>query len=119
MTDIPTAASVAINPHRGEVELVVDDIPKRMRLTMGGLASLEQRLDAHSLLGLAERFEEGKARAAEIIALLATGLAGGGNPMAEEDLSASNIRGGAIGAMSAALDLLAAAFNPEGSSVEK
>ncbi|MEL7174407.1 MAG: hypothetical protein AAFN05_15755, partial [Pseudomonadota bacterium] len=32
---------VAVNPARGEVGLVVDGVPRRLRLTLGALAALE------------------------------------------------------------------------------
>lgn len=100
------------NPYRGEVSITIDGQAQTMRLTLGGLAALEARLEAGSLMGLAERFESGRVGTADLLALLATGLAGAGSPLTEADLEAAQIEGGAVGAMRAGLELLAAAFEP-------
>lgn len=102
------------NPQRGEVALVVDGVPRRMRLTLGALAALETRLEAGSLMGLAERFENGRVGTGELIALLAAGLAGAGEEIGEADLAAAEIDGGAVGAMRAGMELLSRAFRPFG-----
>lgn len=102
------------NPHRGEVAIVIDGRRRTMRLTLGALAALETRLEAGSLMGLAERFESGRVGAAELIALLAAGLGGGGDAMDEAALAAADIEGGAVGAMRAGMELLARAFRPVG-----
>ena len=100
------------NPQRGEVSLVIDGTPRRLRLTLGALAVLEARLEAGSLMGLAERFETGRVGTGELIALLAAGLSGAGEPITEEALATAEIEGGAVGAMRAGMDLLAATFRP-------
>ena len=46
-----------MNPYRGEVAIVIDGRSRTMRLTLGALAALAARLQAGSLMGLAERFE--------------------------------------------------------------
>lgn len=102
------------NPQRGEVTLVIDGVPRRLRLTLGALATLEARLEAGSLVALAERFDGGAVGAREILAVLAAGLAGAGEPLAETDLAVAEIEGGAAGAARAALALLAGAFRPGG-----
>jgi len=102
------------NPHRGEVSLVIDGVPHTMRLTLGALAALEARLEAGSLLDLAERFETGRIGAGELTALLAAGLNGAGHPVTEEELSAAGIEGGAVGALKAGMALLSRAFTPVG-----
>ena len=100
------------NPHRGEVTLVIDGVARRLRLTLGALASLEARLEAGSLMGLAERFESGRVGTADLIALLSAGLSGGGEPIAEDVLINAEIDGGAVAAMRAGMSLLALAFRP-------
>lgn len=100
------------NPLRGDVELVIDGVPRTMRLTLGALAALEARLDAGSLMGLAERFESGRVGTQELVALLAAGLSGASEPVSEADLSSAEIEGGAVGAMRAGLELLSRAFRP-------
>ena len=47
------------NPQRGEVAIRIDGREHVMRLTLGALAELEDRLKVTSLLGLAEKFETG------------------------------------------------------------
>lgn len=100
------------NPHRGEVVLTIDGEPRLLRLTLGALAALEARLEAGSLIELAERFESGRIGAGDLTSLLAAGLAGGGTAMDEAAVAAAEIDGGAVAAMRAGMDLLARAFAP-------
>ncbi len=102
------------NPQRGEVAIRVNGEERVMRLTLGALAELEARLQATSLLGLAEKFESGGVSASELIALLAAGIRGAGGAVSEEELAAAEIEGGAVGAMRAGLMLLSRTFRPEG-----
>jgi hypothetical protein len=94
------------------VVLTINNQDHVMRLTLGSLAALEARLGADSLIDLVTRFETGKCRSADVIALLAAGLAGAGHPMAEADLACARIQGGPTAAASAAAALLALAFSP-------
>lgn len=105
------------NPQRGEVAIRVDGRERVMRLTLGALAELEERLEATSLLGLAEKFEGGGVSASELIALLAAGIRGGGGTATEAELAAAEIEGGALGAMKAGLALLARTFRPGNESL--
>lgn len=89
-----------------------------MRLTLGALAELEDRLKATSLLGLAEKFESGGVATIELIALLAAGIRGGGGAVTEDELAVAEIEGGAVGAMKAGLLLLSRTFQPETGSPE-
>lgn len=98
------------NPMRGEVAIRIDGQTRRMRLTLGALAELEAALAVKSLVSLAEKFEAGQVSTAELIALLAAGLRGAGEPVSIEDLSGAQIEGGALGAMRAGLELLAQTF---------
>lgn len=102
------------NPQRGEVAIRIDGREQVMRLTLGALAELEVRLEATSLLGLAEKFEGGGVSATELIALLAAGVRGGGGSITEGELAAADIDGGPVGAMKAGLTLLSRTFQPEG-----
>jgi hypothetical protein len=81
-----------------------------MRLTLGALAALEARLGAGSLMGLAERFEDGRVATGDLVALLAAGLAGAGEDLDEEALARAEIEGGAVGAMRKGMELLSRAF---------
>ena len=100
------------NPHRGDVILTINGEPRVLRLTLGALAALEARLEAGSLIELAERFESGRIGAGELTALLAAGLAGGGSTTDEAALAAAEIEGGAVAAIRAGMNLLARAFAP-------
>jgi len=105
---------VMANPHRGEVVLTIDGRARRMRLSLGALAGLEARLGAGGLVALAERFEQGRVGAGDLIALLAAGLAGAGDDLSEAEIAAAEIEGGAVAALEAGLALLGQAFRPAG-----
>lgn len=100
------------NPERGDVTLTIDGREQVLRLTLGALASLEARLGSDSLIALAERFEGGKIRASDLVALLAAGLSGAGSTIDEETLVRSEIEGGTVAAMQAGVALLTRTFRP-------
>ena len=95
-----------VNPHRGEVELVINGTPRAMRLTLGAMAELEARLECGSMIELAERFESGRPGAAELMALLEAGLRGAGSPVAEGELADAVIQGLGVDGYRAALDAM-------------
>lgn len=98
------------NPWRGEVELVIDGVPRRLRLTLGALAELEQALEASSLVALVERFETRTFSSADVLALLEAGLSGGGCRTEARALHHAEIEGGPMAGARAAAELLARAF---------
>ncbi len=98
------------NPHRGEIEALLDGSPRRLRLTLGALAELESTLAVPDLTALAERFESGRLSAADLIAVLGAGLRGAGAETTDAEVSRMEIPGGATGAARIAADLLRAAF---------
>lgn len=98
------------NPWAGEVEIVLDGVPRVAKLTLGALAELEQVLGTGSLVALAERFEGGRFSVADVIAVLVAGLRGGGWQGTAEDLRRAEIGGGPVGAARLAAELLARAF---------
>ena len=100
------------NPHRGEVEIVIDGRPRTARLTLHALAELEEDLAAPSLVALVERFETGAFSSRDVLAVLVAGLRGGGWEGRAADLAQVEIAGGALGAAQAAARLLARAFAP-------
>lgn len=100
------------NPLRGDVALTIDGRRYILRLTLGALAALEERLESRSLMDLAQRFESGEVSASDLTALLAAGLMGGGHDVSETDLASAEIEGGAVGALHAGMALLARAFQP-------
>lgn len=103
------------NPWAGEVTLVIDGQARVMRLTLGALAELEQELGAGSLVALVQRFESGGFSGADLLALLAAGLRGGGCAIDRDGLGRARIEGGPVAAVQAGAQLLARAFSlPEG-----
>ena len=98
------------NPHRGEVAVVLDGQRHIARLTLGALAELEQDLAQDSMIALIERFESGRFRSRDVLAVLVAGLRGGGWQGGADDLLTVEIGGGAAGAARAAAELLARAF---------
>jgi Phage tail tube protein, GTA-gp10 len=98
------------NPYRGEVEAVIDGSPATLRLTLGALAELEAALAAEGLVDLAERFDRGAMRSADVIAVLTAGLRGAGRMASRDEVAAMAFEGGAVGAARLAGRLLAVAF---------
>lgn len=103
-----------VNPHRGEVAVVLDGHRRRARLTLGALAALEAELGEASLIGVIERFESGRFATRDVLAVLVAGLRGGGWQGEAGDLMTADIEGGPIGAARAAAELLARAFHGAG-----
>ena len=100
------------NPHRGEVEVLVDGALRTARLTLGALAELEEALGEGSLVALVERMEAGRVSSRDVLSLIVAGLRGGGWAVSRDDLLAADIAGGPVGATRAAALLLARAFGP-------
>lgn len=98
------------NPWRGDVELIIDGMPYKMKLTLGALAELEASLKCGSLIDLVARFEEGRFTTRDILALLLAGLRGGGWKGDATTLAGATIEGGPMGGAKAAALLLARAF---------
>ena len=101
-----------VNPHAGEVAIEIDGEVRVGKLTLGALAALEAELDAGGLIDLVERFESGRYRGRDVLALIVAGLRGGGWRGAAADLVSADICGGPVGAARAAAELLARAFTP-------
>ncbi len=102
------------NPQAGEVALVLDGQRRVLKLTLGALAELEEALQADSLVALVERFESGRFRARDVMALILAGLHGGGHPLPASALLAAEIAGGPVEAARVAGLLLARAFSVPG-----
>ncbi|MCC5993403.1 MAG: gene transfer agent family protein [Rhodobacteraceae bacterium] len=100
------------NPYAGEVRLVIDGTPHRLRLTLGALAELEAAMQADTILALVERFESGQIAARDVLVLIVAGLRGGGWKGQAADLLEAEIEGGLPAAAQAAAELLARAFTP-------
>lgn len=98
------------NPWAGEVALVIDGQERILKLTLGALAELEAALETDSLMGLIERFEAGGFSSRDVLALVVSGLRGGGWQGTSADLLSADITGGPVAAAKAAGQLLARAF---------
>ncbi len=92
--------------------MTIDGVPHVAKLTLGALAELEAALEAGSLVDLVERFEAGRYRGADVMALLVAGLRGGGWRGTAADLLSADLAGGPVGAARVAAELLARAFTP-------
>lgn len=102
------------NPHRGEAALWIDGQRRVLRLTLGALAELEAELGADDLPALVSRFEAGRVRARDVLALIAAGLRGAGWDGDSAALRTAEIRGGPVEAARVAALLLARAFSVPG-----
>ena len=98
------------NPLRGEISAVLDGEERTLCLTLGALAELEGRMGAGDLVGLGERFSEGRVSARDLTAIIGAGLRGGGNSVSDDDLARMAIEGGLRGAAEVAVRLLRATF---------
>lgn len=99
-----------INPHRGEVALVIDGEAVAARLSLGALAELEAALGVGSMIAIAERFDEGRFSTLDVLAVLTAAAKAGGWEGSKEDMAAADLGGGALGAARIAAQLLARAF---------
>ncbi len=98
------------NPWTGEVALAIDGERHVLKLTLGALAELEERLQAGTLIELVERFEGGAFSTRDVLALIVAGLRGGGWNGSSADLLSAEIAGGPVQAAKVAGQLLARAF---------
>ena len=98
------------NPYAGEVAIWLDGVRHVAKLTLGALAELEASLEAGSLIEMVERFEQGRFSSRDVLALVVSGLRGGGWQGSASDLRTVEIGGGPIEAARAAAELLARAF---------
>ncbi len=107
-------ANHVVNPWAGEVALVIGGERRVLKLTLGALAELEERLGEDTLVALVERFEGGRFSSRDLMALILAGLRGGGSELGPEDLMRAEIEGGPLAAARAAAELLARAFTVPG-----
>lgn len=95
---------------RGEIDAVIGGETRVLCLTLGALAELEAHLQAGDLIGLSERFAEGRISARDLLAILGAGLRGGGNDITDDDLARMSVEGGLKGAAETAVRLLQVTF---------
>ena len=76
------------NRHRGEIEAEIGGAKRRLVLTLGALAELEDAFGADDLVALAERLRIGSARRRAIsCASSRAGLRGAGETVSDEDVA--------------------------------
>src|SRR3954464_7271403 len=98
------------NRHRGEIEAEIGGARRRLVLTLGALAELEAAFGADDLVALAERFGSGRLRARDLTRIIAAGLRGAGDDIADEDVANMTVGDGAAGYVRIAAELIAATF---------
>ena len=103
-------ADIMSNPHRGEIEAVLDGTPFNLVLTLGALAELEQAFGHEDMLALAERFQTGRLSALDAQRIIGAGLRGAGHEIADEAVARMRAQGGAVGFVDIVARLLGATF---------
>ena len=85
------------NRHRGEIEAEIGGARRRLVLTLGALAELEDAFGADDLVALAERFGAGRLKARDLTRIIAAGLRGAGEAVTDDEVGAMTVAGGAAG----------------------
>ena len=98
------------NPHRGEIEAHLDGAPLKLCLTLGALAELEAAFGDEDMLALANRFASGRLAARDAIRIIAAGLRGAGQEIADAAVGRMQAENGAAGFVDIVARLLAATF---------
>jgi hypothetical protein len=98
------------NRHRGEIEAEIGGARRKLVLTLGALAELEQAFGADDLVALTERFGAGRMKARDLIRIIAAGLRGAGEAASDEEVAAMQAQGGAQGYVRIAAGLIDATF---------
>ncbi|HWM82444.1 MAG TPA: gene transfer agent family protein [Pseudolabrys sp.] len=98
------------NRYRGEIEAEIGGARRTLVLTLGALAELETALGADDLIALSERFASGRLKARDLVTVIAAGLRGAGEAVADDDVARMTVAGGAAGYVRIAAELIAATF---------
>jgi len=98
------------NRHRGEIDAEIGGVRRRLVLTLGALAELEDAFDADDLVALTERFGAGRMKARDLTRIIGAGLRGAGEGVSDDEVAAMAIDGGAQGYVRVAAALIAATF---------
>jgi Phage tail tube protein, GTA-gp10 len=98
------------NRHRGEIEAEIGGARRRLVLTLGALAELEDAFGADDLVALTERFGSGRLKARDLIRIIAAGLRGAGEAVSDDEVAAFVVEGGAQGYVRIAAELIAVTF---------
>jgi hypothetical protein len=102
------------NRHRGEIEADIGGARRRLVLTLGALAELENAFGAEDLVALTERFGSGRLKARDLTRIIGAGLRGAGAVVTDDDVAVMAVEGGALGYVRIAAELIRATFGEEG-----
>ena len=91
------------NRHRGEVAVELGGRRRKLCLTLGALAELEDAFGVADLPAMVERFATGRLSSRDLLTLLPASLRGGGEALSDDEVAALPLAG-ALG------DLLIATF---------
>ena len=81
------------NRHRGDVPLELGGQRLSLRLTLGGLAELEDALGVGDLAALGARLGSGLLSARDVLLILRVGLHGAGHGLTDQDIAALPLAG--------------------------
>lgn len=76
------------NRHRGEIEAEIGGVRRRLVLTLGALAELEDAFGADDLVALTERFGAGRMKARDLTRIIGAGLRGAGESVSDDEVAA-------------------------------
>jgi len=98
------------NRYRGEIDAETGGARRKLVLTLGALAELEDAFGADDLVALTERFGTGRLKARDLTRIIAAGLRGAGEAVSDDEVAAMQVDGGAQGYVRIAAGLMAATF---------
>ena len=98
------------NKHRGEIDAEIGGTRRKLVLTLGALAELEDAFGAEDLVALTERFATGRLKARDLVRIIGAGLRGASEAVSDDEVAAMEIDGGAQGYVRIAAELIAATF---------
>jgi len=102
------------NRHRGEIEADIGGARRRLVLTLGALAELEDAFGAEDLVALTERFGSGRLKARDLTRIIGAGLRGAGAVVTDDDVAVMAVEDGARGYVRIASELIQATFGEAG-----
>jgi hypothetical protein len=98
------------NRYRGEIEADIGGVRRRLVLTLGALAELEDAFGAEDLVALTERFGTGRLKARDLTRIIGAGLRGAGTAVTDDEVAAMAVEGGVQGYVRIAAELIRATF---------
>jgi len=98
------------NKHRGETDAEIGGARRRLVLTLGALAELEDAFGAEDMVALTERFATGRLKARDLVRIIGAGLRGAGETVSDDEVARMEVDGGAQGYVRIAAALIAATF---------